>query len=357
MADEDKESKTQDPTQKRLDDARERGDVAKSQEVNTWFVIAGSTLLLSSFSGSIGTAIEMPMRNLMMNVHQIKVTGPDLLQLLASVEKMLLGTLGVPLLLLMIAGVGSHLIQHRPVWSTEPLSPKFSKLSPMKGIERLFGKQAMANFAKGLFKILALGTVMVAVLWPERHRLDAMVRFDPVSIMDVSKTLSVHLMTTVVAVLAVVATLDFLFQYRQWFERQKMSLQEVKEEFKQSEGDPHIKGRLRQLRHARMKKRMMTAVPTASVIITNPTHYAVALKYDRGMPAPICVAKGVDVLAFKIREIADANNIPIVENVPLARALHASVDIDDEIPVEHYHAVAEVIGYIMKLKRGVTGLG
>ena len=125
----------------------------------------------------------MPMRNLMMNVHQIKVTGPDLLQLLASIEKMLLGVLGVPLLLLMIAGVGSHLVQHRPVWSAGPLTPKFSKLSPMKGIERLFGKQAIANFAKGLFKIAALGTVMVAVLWPERHRLDAMVRFDPMSVM------------------------------------------------------------------------------------------------------------------------------------------------------------------------------
>jgi flagellar biosynthetic protein FlhB len=157
--------------------------------------------------------------------------------------------------------------------------------------------------------------------------------------------------------LAMVAALDYFFQYRQWFERQKMSLQEIKEEYKQSEGDPHIKGRIRQIRFARMKKRMMAAVPSASVIITNPTHYAVALRYERGMSAPICVAKGIDVLALKIREIATANNVPIVENVPLARALHASVEIDDEIPVEHYHAVAEVIGYVMRLRRGVTGLG
>ena len=184
-----------------------------------------------------------------------------------------------------------------------------------------------------------------------------MVRFDPMSILNLTKTISVQLMGTVVAALALVAALDYLFQYRQWFERQKMSLEEIKEEYKQSEGDPHIKGRIRQIRHARMKKRMMAAVPTASVIITNPTHYAVALKYDRGMPAPICVAKGVDALALKIREIATANNIPIVENVPLARALHATVDIDDEIPVEHYHAVAEVIGYVMRLKGRVSGLG
>lgn len=354
MADDDKESKTQDPTQKRLDDALEKGDVAKSQEVNTWFVIGASTLLLSSFSGSISRGIEMPMRNLLMNMHQIRVDGPGLLSLLSQIEFMLIGVLGVPLLLLLIAGVGSNLIQHRLVFSTEPLSPKFSKISPAAGFARLFGKQAGANFLKGIFKVLLLGVVMCLVLWPERHRLDAMVHFDPMSILNVTKTISVQLMGTVVAALALVAALDYLFQYRQWFERQKMSLEEIKEEYKQSEGDPHIKGRIRQLRHARMKKRMMAAVPTASVIITNPTHYSVALKYDRGMPAPICVAKGVDLMAFKIREIATAHNIPIFENVPLARALHATVEVDDEIPVEHYHAVAEVIGYVMRLRR--TGL-
>ena len=355
MADDDKDSKTQDPTQKRLDDAHEKGDVAKSQEVNTWFLIAASTLLLSSFSGSVGTAIEVPMRNLLMNAHQIRVDGPGVLSLVGRLEWMLITALGVPLLLLLIAAIGSNLIQHRPVWSTEPLTPKFSKLSPLAGAKRLFGKQAGANFLKGLFKLIALGAVMCAVLWPERDRLDALVKIDPAALMGITRGLSLQLMGTVVAMLAVVATLDYLFQYRQWFERQKMSLEEIKEEFKQSEGDPHIKGRLRALRHARMKKRMMAAVPTASVVITNPTHYAVALKYERGMPAPICVAKGVDLMAFKIREVATANNVPIVENVPLARALHASVEVDDEIPVEHYHAVAEVIGYVMRLKRRFGG--
>ena len=357
MADEDKDSKTQDPTQKRLDDALERGDVAKSQEVNTWFVIAGATLVLSSFSASIGVGIEGPMRNLLMNAHQIRVDGPGLLTLTSRLGLLLIGVLGIPLLLLLIAGVVSNLIQHRLVWSTEPLTPKFSKISPIAGAARLFGKQAGANFLKGVFKVVLLGTVMVLVLWPERHRLDAMVRFDPVAILASTKTIAVHLMGTVVALLAVVAALDYLFQYRQWFERQKMSLQEVKEEYKQSEGDPHIKGRVRQIRFARAKKRMMAAVPTASVIITNPTHYAVALKYERGMPAPICIAKGIDAIALKIREIAAANNVPIVENVPLARALHAGVEVDDEIPVEHYHAVAEVIGYVMRLRRRAAALG
>jgi flagellar biosynthetic protein FlhB len=167
--------------------------------------------------------------------------------------------------------------------------------------------------------------------------------------------MTIHLMGTVVAVLAIVAIADYLFQYRSWYERQKMSLQEIKEEFKQSEGDPHIKGRMRQLRAARMKKRMMAAVPKASVIITNPTHYSVALQYERGMSAPLCLAKGVDNIAFKIREVAREHDIPIVENVALARALYATVEIDEEIPVEHYHAVAEVIGYVMGLRRNLSG--
>ena len=356
MADEaDSSDKTEDPTQKRLDDAHEKGDVAKSQEVNTWFVIAGATLVLSSFSGSIGSGILMPLRNLVANSWMIQADGAGLLALGQSLGIALLAALGVPFLMLALAAIAGNMIQHRLVWSAESLKPKFSKVSPGAGFKRVFGKQAAANFLKGLFKVIALAIVMVVVLYPERHRLDAMVRFDPAVIMGVTTGLTLKLLAAVVAMLAVVAIGDYLFQYRTWFERQKMSLQEMKEEFKQSEGDPHIKGKIRQLRQQRMKKRMMAAVPKASVIITNPTHYAVALRYERGMPAPICVAKGIDNIALKIREIAGKHDIPIVENVPLARALHASVDIDEEIPVEHYHAVAGIIGYVMGLKRGFSG--
>jgi flagellar biosynthesis protein FlhB len=358
MADEnDSSDKTQDPTQKRLDDAHDRGDVAKSQEINTWFVIAGGTLVLSTFSGSIGGGILMPLRNLIANSWMIHADGSSLLQLAQSLEYMLMATLGVPFLMLVLAAIAGNMIQHRLVWSGESLKPKFSKVSPGAGAKRIFGKQAVANFSKGLFKVIALGAVMTAILWPERHRLEAFVRFDPEAVLGVTTGLTLHLMGAVVAMLAVVAIADYLFQYRQWFERQKMSLQEMKEEFKQSEGDPHVKGRIRQLRHARMKKRMMAAVPKASVIITNPTHYSVALAYERGMSAPICVAKGVDTIALKIREIAGQHDVPIVENVPLARALYAAVEVDDEIPMEHYHAVAEIIGYVMGLKRGVFNRG
>src|SRR6202020_2016982 len=312
MADEnDSSDKTQDPTQKRLDDAQDRGDVAKSQEVNTWFMIAGATLVLSTFGGSIGSGIQMPLRNLIANSWMIRADGPGLMALAQSLEYALIAALGVPLLMLALAAIAGNMIQHRLVWSGESLKPKLSKISPAAGATRIFGKQAAANFAKGIFKLIALGAVMTAILWPERHRLESMVRFDPAEILNVTTSLTLRLLGAVVAMLAVVAIADYFFQYRQWYERQKMSLQEMKQEFKQSEGDPHVKGRLRQLRHARMKKRMMTAVPKASVIITNPTHYAVALSYERGMPAPICVAKGIDAIAFKIREIAEAHDIPI----------------------------------------------
>lgn len=356
MADEsDSSDKTEDPTQKRLDDAHEKGDVVKSQEVNTWFVMAGATLVLASFSGSIGGGVLMPLRNLIANSWMIHADGPGLMALTQSLGYALMAALGVPFLMLALATIAGNMIQHRLVWSGESLKPKLSKISPGAGFKRVFGKQAAANFLKGLFKVIALGVVMMAVLWPERYRLEAMVLFDPAAIMGVTTGLTLKLLVAVVAMLAAVAIADYVFQYRQWFERQKMSLQEMKEEFKQSEGDPHIKGKIRQLRQQRMKKRMMAAVPQASVIITNPTHYAVALRYERGMPAPICVAKGIDLIALKIREIAGKHDIPIVENVPLARGLYATVDIDEEIPVEHYHAVAEIIGYVMGLKRGLSG--
>ncbi|MBC7575989.1 flagellar biosynthesis protein FlhB [Tardiphaga sp.] len=355
MSDDSDEDKTHDPSQKRLDDAHQRGDVAKSQEVNTWFLLAGATLVLSSFGSSVGTGLLVPMRGLLQNSWMIRTDGPGLLLLGKSLAYSVLSAMGMPFLFLIIAAVGGNMIQHRLVFSPEGLTPKFSKISPAEGFKRVFGKQAAANFLKGLFKLIALGAVMCIVLWPERFRLDAMVHFDPSVILGVSTSLTLELLTSVVVMLAAVAIADFFFQYRTWYEKLKMTLQEVKDEHKQSEGDPHIKGKIRQLRHQMMKKRMMAAVPKASVIITNPTHFAVALSYERGMAAPICVAKGMDNIALKIREIAGKHDIPIVENVPLARALYAAVKIDQEIPNEHYHAVAEIIGYVMGLKRGLSG--
>ena len=151
--------------------------------------------------------------------------------------------------------------------------------------------------------------------------------------------------------LGVIAGLDYFWQRRRWLSRNRMSKQEMKEEFRQSEGDPAVKSKIRQLRQERARKRMMAAVPQATVVITNPTHYAVALKYESGkMAAPICVAKGVDALAFRIRAVAEENDVPVVENPPLARALYASIEVDEPVPPEHFKAVAQVIGYVFRLQ-------
>jgi flagellar biosynthetic protein FlhB len=347
---EDDTEKSEDPTQKRLDEALERGDVVKSQEVNTWFVLGTATLILLSFSGSMSSGILTMLRGLLSQAHGIPVDGKGLIAVMQSLGIATIAAVALPFALLMLAAVAGNMIQHRLVWSAESLKPKFSKVSPGAGFKRLFSKVALANFLKGLIKLAVLGAVMTVILWPKRRELDALVAMDPAVVLPKVQSLTLELLGTVVAILAIVAAADYLFQYRTWYEKQKMSMQEMKEEFKQSEGDPHVKAKIRQLRQSKIKKRMMADVPKASVIITNPTHYSVALRYEQGMGAPVCVAKGMDNIALKIREVAKEHGIPIVENVPLARALHATVEIDEEVPEEHYRAVAEVIGYVMRLK-------
>jgi flagellar biosynthetic protein FlhB len=351
MADEHDSDRTEDPTQKRLDEALERGDVVKSQEVSTWFVIGGGALMLAAFSGSMSGGLATTFRGIIANSYQIPVDGRGLISMAGRIEREILVAVALPLALLVLAALAGNVIQHRLVWSTEQLKPKFSKISPLAGLKRMFSTQALANFAKGLIKIVVIGAVMMALLWPQRYRLEGLVQTDILGTLTLTRSLALDMLGIVVAILFLVAAADYLFQYRQWYERQKMSIREMKEEFKQSEGDPLVKGKIRQLRQARMRKRMMAAVPKASVVITNPTHYAIALQYEKGMDAPVCVAKGVDAVALRIREVAGEHSIPVVENPPLARALHATVEIDDEIPPEHYKAVAEIIGYVMKLRR------
>lgn len=346
--------RTEEPSQKRLDEALQRGDVAKSQEVSTWFIIAGGTLMLAMFSGSVSGGLTTTFRGVISNAHQLPVDGRGLISIAARLGGEMFAVLAAPLLLLMIAALAGNVLQHRLVWSTDPMKPQFSKISPLAGLGRMFSKQALMNFVKGLVKLVVIAAVMFALLWPQRHMLESLVRMDVLATLLLTRSMSLELLGTVVAIMAFVAAADFLFQYKQWYERQKMSMRELKEEYKQTEGDPVIKGRIRQLRMMRMRKRMMQQVAKASVVITNPTHYAIALLYERDMNAPVCLAKGTDLIALKIREVATENSIPVVENPPLARALHATVEIDEEIPPEHYKAVAEIIGYVMKLRKGAA---
>jgi flagellar biosynthesis protein FlhB len=353
--DQDDTERTEDPTQKRLDEAIERGDVVKSQEVNTWFVIAASALVLLAFSGPMGMDITTTLRGIIANSHAFRVEGGDLIRLMQKICLEVMAAVAVPILLLAIAALFGNVIQHRLIWSVQAIAPKLSKISPIAGLQRLFSKQALASFVKGLLKLALVGAVLTALLWPERHRLEGLIGTDVSNVIPFTRVMTLKLLGAVVAILAIIAAADYFFQYRQWYDRHKMSVRELKEEFKQTEGDPKIKAKIKQIRHNRARRRMMSAVPKATVVVTNPTHFAVALHYERGMPAPICVAKGADLIARKMREIATEHNVPVVENPPLARTLYATVEIDQEIPPEHYKAVAEIIGYVMRLKRTAGG--
>lgn len=352
MADDDADqsSKTEDPSVKRLKDAHDKGDVAKSQELVTWVMLAGTAGVLALMGPSTCSALLYRLEIVFANADQYQVGGPALGAYFTALAESIIGVAIIPMVVLAVCAVAANLIQHRPLLSIEPITPKLSKISPLAGAKRLFSQESLVNFLKGIVKIVVVGVVMVFAFWPERDRLNTMVTLDPSMILPVAQELTLRVLWAALAIITAIALADFFYQKSRWWTRHKMTLQEVKDEFKQTEGDPKIKGRLRQLRMARARQRMMAAVPEATVIVTNPTHYAVALKYDRDMAAPLCVAKGADEIALRIRAVAKDNNVPIVENPPLARALYASVEIDRTIPTEHFKAVAQVIGYVMQLK-------
>lgn len=343
-------SKTEDPSQKKLDDAMKKGDVVKSQEVNNWFMIAGSGLLFSIMAAPTTVALSDSLQKLMANADQFEIGGAALNAFLTNLTWTILLVAMVPLAVLAFFAIAANLVQHRPLLSVDPITPKLSKISPIQGAKRMFGTEALVNFVKGLVKIGVVGAIVFFVIWPERDRFETMVMVDPALILPDFQALGLKIFAAVVAVVTIIALADYVYQRNRWWNRLKMTVQEVRDEYKQMEGSPEVKGRIRAIRNERSRQRMMANVPTATVVITNPTHFAVALKYDKDMQAPICVAKGADDVAFRIREMAKEHDVPIVENPPLARALFASVDIDDTIPTEHFKAVAQVIGFVMRMR-------
>lgn len=244
MAGEDDDTeRSEDPTQRKLDQALERGDVAKSQEVNTWFVIAASTLIVYGFASSMGGDIGRLCRGLIENSYKLNMDGMALMGLMRKIGIDMLAALAIPLLLLALGSICGNIIQRRLVWSAQSLAPKLSKISPMAGAKRLFSKQGLMNFVKGLIKLVVIGVALCAVLWQERNKLEVLMSFEPAALLSMTRAQTLGLMGTVVGILAVLAAGDFLFQYREWYERQKMSLREIKDEFKDTDGDPKIKAR------------------------------------------------------------------------------------------------------------------
>jgi len=207
--------RSEDPTQKRLDEALERGDVAKSQEVNTWFVIAAGALLLMAFSGPMANGLAITLRGLVAHSGSIRVDGRGFTSIVEKLGLEVVAAVAIPLLLLALAAIAGNMIQHRLVWSTEALKPKLSKISPIAGFGRLFSKQALANFVKGLIKLALIGTIMTALIYPERFRLDALVHIDPAAMLSITQSLSLQLMGAVVAELALIAAADYFIHYVQ----------------------------------------------------------------------------------------------------------------------------------------------
>lgn len=351
MAEQDDTEKTEEPSQKKLDDALGKGDTPRSQELKHFFMLAGGALVIGMYGSSLAGSLQRDMQKYLEQGYAFRMDGGQVLQIWRAVSEQLLGALFLPLLVLVAAAIAGTLLQQRPVWAVEKLKPSFGKLSPMKGLKRMFSLQAFAELGKNILKLIIVGAVVSYVVWPDRGRLDTLMQVDLAAVLAYLQSLVLKMFGAVAAIMAIVGGGDYFYQRFEFIKKQRMTRQEIRDEHKQSEGDPLIKARVRQIRAERARGRMMAAVPDATVVIVNPTHYAVALKYEhQQMAAPVCVAKGLDNIALRIRAVAEENKVPVIENPVLARALYASAEIDREISADNYKAVAEVISFVMRLK-------
>lgn len=358
MAEEDQSQKTEDPTARKLSKAKQKGQVGSSQEVKNWVILLGGTMMLAMLAPWMMRGVT--------NMSLIFIEQPDsitvefgamaplLSQVLLKVAVIVAPVFGVLMLMALVANVA----QSGLIYAPSKIKPDWKKVSPFSGLKRMFSLRSVVEFLKGIFKLSVVTMVAYGMAIPFVDDIAVMPDYSIAAMLDKLHVVVISITTGAVIVMTVVATLDFLYQKFEFTKSMRMSRQEIKDEYKDTEGDPHVKARIRKLRTERAQQRMMANVPEADVVVTNPTHYAVALSYKMDdMQAPRLVAKGVDSLAFRIREVAEEHDVPVVENPPLARALYAAVELDEEIPVEHYQAVAEVIGYIMKLKGNAPGDG
>ena len=346
--DQDPESKTEEASPQKLEEARKKGDVAKSADVAPALSLLGATAVIVMGGGYFATSMAQAFIPFIASPHQL-IGG---LEAGAGVEIGMNAIwaaapfLGAVMLATIVGGVGGNVFQSGFLFSAEKMKPKWDKVSPMAGFKRIFGPDGLMQFAQTLAKLIAVSVICWMVLKPHAREFENMAAMSPLTILPLTRDLMIALMASTLVFLCLGARMRFA-------KRQRMTKEEVKEEYKNSEGDPHVKAKLKQIRMQRSRQRMMQNVPKATVIVTNPTHYSVALRYepDQGDAAPICVAKGVDALALRIREVAREHDVPIVENVPLARALYAAVDIDETIPREHFEAAARVIGFVMQKRK------
>lgn len=348
----DESQKTEEPTPRKLEEARKKGQIVLSREINNWVIIFAGAIIVLVFGPWVLSNIARILSTFLSQGHNLLADGVGIRNVIAAVLLDIGFYLLVPVIILLLAAFFAPFAQVGPLFSVETIKPKPSKISPLAGIQRLFSGRALMDFAKGILKLCIITIAVYFAMLPFLRSLDRYVGYDATSILLVLHSLTFRIVLVVLSILFVVAVFDYIYQRHEHMKKMRMSKQEIKDEFKQTEGDPHIKAKLRQLRTERARGRMMAAVPEADVIITNPTHYAVALKYDPDkMAAPVMVAKGLDAVAERIKALGREHDITIIENPPLARALHASMDIDDTIPSEHFKAVAEIISFVFRKKR------
>ncbi len=358
MADQqDSAQRTEDATPKRLEEARKKGDAPKSQEAVAAVMLGAGALGLWLFAGPAARGIAETGVPFIDRPHEFLIDAGSLQRLFAGLSLKLAAVLAGLGVLFFVAALLANAGQARPVFTTERMKPSFQKISPVAGLKRIFGPSGLFNFAKGVGKLLLIGAILGFALWPDREILVTALYSNGQSLLVAVQTLILKLIGLTVLAMIVIAGLDYAFQRHSWKQRLRMTKDEIRRELKESEGDPQIKGRLRQLRETRTRKRMVAVVKDATVLIMNPTHYAVALDYKQGSDqAPLCLAKGIDDVALRMRAAADEHGVPVVENPPLARALYATAEIDQEIPIDHYEAVAKIIGFIMRKAKSAPPL-
>ncbi|MBF0368478.1 MAG: flagellar biosynthesis protein FlhB [Magnetococcales bacterium] len=350
--DTDKDSKTEEPTGKRLGDARNKGQVATSREVGTAFLFLAATGLFYFQGRSLWNALQEKLRFFLGGAISNELTEYGVVLLLQDLVKAVVLDLAPFFIVFVVMALMGSILQNGFMISFEALKPKFSKLNPITGFKRLFSMRSLVELLKSIMKMTVIS---LAVWYALKDSSDKILGLAATSLEDMITFMAddiIQVMWLVTLAFIFLALIDFIYQKFEYIKGLRMSKQEVKDEQKQMEGDPLIKGRIRQIQREMAQRRMMDEVPQADVVLTNPTHYSVALRYTAGeMSAPKVVAKGTGHIALRIRELAKENGVPLVENPPLARNLYQGVDLDQAIPAEYFKAVAEVLAYVFSLKR------
>ena len=359
MAGEDDGSKTEEASAQKLKKARGKGDVPSTKEPGHFgsyvAILAALTIVAPTEVPRLAAELSRLISDAPAMVAGTGMAGMG--DLRNAIINPMIAAAGFVMKIMFVFSLGSLIgssFQGPFLFAGERIRPKFSKISPAKGLKRILGVQNLVEFLKNSFKLVVLIGMTTWLVW------DALVLMLPGSSIfpEVTPELvmrrAVTMLTFICALMLPIAVADYAWKRFSYLKKQRMSIKEVRDEHKDSDGDPHIKGKRDQLRRARARARLATAVPTATLIVTNPTHYAVALRYERGVDmAPVCVAKGADLIAARIRAIAHEHEIPVIESVALARALHASVEVDETIPEAHWAAVAELVGFVYDLKKKI----